>query len=210
VDLSSPTCRRTCWDREFPLSFAPVHAMHDGRATLQYSIVSRERGFTLLFPLYGNRLLMGVLSPIQSSVVFPWFRADHRLQRNVPLQLGLKVGLCGCLTTCKYIPLLENTIHSRCGVSGFVRVFVEHPNDRHDGRHCHCVATANWSSAYRIHYWYHVLHCELHLWPVSPQVLSAPNCTSDAPGKAEVYGSFLGIVIQWWNSRANVGEYRHN
>jgi fluoride ion exporter CrcB/FEX len=57
--------------------------------------------FDLLHLWY--RLLMGVLSPNQSSAVFPWFRADHPLQHNVPLQLGWKVGFCGCLTTCKVI-----------------------------------------------------------------------------------------------------------
>lgn len=46
---------------------------------------------------------MGILSPKEkSSVVFPWFRADHPLQNQLALQMGWKIGLCGCLTSCKY------------------------------------------------------------------------------------------------------------
>jgi fluoride ion exporter CrcB/FEX len=49
---------------------------------------------------------IGVLSPaIVSGHPIPWFRKDHRLQHHEAFHTALKVGLCGCLTTCKSSPV---------------------------------------------------------------------------------------------------------
>lgn len=43
---------------------------------------------------------MGMISPVEDGHPLPWFRQDHRLQRHKLFHVGLKVGFCGCLTTC--------------------------------------------------------------------------------------------------------------
>jgi len=49
--------------------------------------------------------LIGLLSPaVVGQHPLPWFRADHPLQRFESYHTALKLGLCGCLTTCKYAP----------------------------------------------------------------------------------------------------------
>jgi fluoride ion exporter CrcB/FEX len=51
--------------------------------------------------------VIGVLSPaIASGHPIPWFRKDHRLQHHEAFHTALKVGLCGCLTTCKSSPVV--------------------------------------------------------------------------------------------------------
>jgi hypothetical protein len=45
---------------------------------------------------------MGILCPPTGRHTIPWFRSDHRLQDNKYFHDGLRVGACGCLTTCKY------------------------------------------------------------------------------------------------------------
>jgi fluoride ion exporter CrcB/FEX len=58
---------------------------------------------------------IGVLSPaISSGHPIPWFRKDHRLQHHEAFHTALKVGLCGCLTTCKLSPVTYDTIHHSC------------------------------------------------------------------------------------------------
>jgi fluoride ion exporter CrcB/FEX len=53
---------------------------------------------------------IGVLSPaIASGHPIPWFRKDHRLQHHEAFHTALKVGLCGCLTTCKLSPVAYDT-----------------------------------------------------------------------------------------------------
>jgi hypothetical protein len=44
--------------------------------------------------------IMGLIDPAIPGHFLPWFRPDHPLQSNGPLIVGLKFGLCGCLTTC--------------------------------------------------------------------------------------------------------------
>jgi fluoride ion exporter CrcB/FEX len=54
---------------------------------------------------------IGVLSPaISSGHPIPWFRKDHRLQHHEAFHTALKVGLCGCLTTCKLSPVTCDTL----------------------------------------------------------------------------------------------------
>lgn len=45
--------------------------------------------------------IMGLLNPENPdrTPTIPWFRPDHPLQAHHELHIGLKVGLCGCLTT---------------------------------------------------------------------------------------------------------------
>jgi fluoride ion exporter CrcB/FEX len=60
---------------------------------------------------------IGVLSPaISSGHPIPWFRKDHRLQHHESFHTALKVGLCGCLTTCKLSPVVCGTFHHACSV----------------------------------------------------------------------------------------------
>jgi fluoride ion exporter CrcB/FEX len=61
-------------------------------------------GGALFVDLPANMLgsfVMGVLSPPTSEHPLPWFHSEHPLQQHTSFHLGLKVGLCGCLTTCK-------------------------------------------------------------------------------------------------------------
>jgi fluoride ion exporter CrcB/FEX len=58
---------------------------------------------------------IGVLSPaVASGHPIPWFRKDHRLQHHEAFHTALKVGLCGCLTTCKLSPVACGTYISAC------------------------------------------------------------------------------------------------
>jgi fluoride ion exporter CrcB/FEX len=62
---------------------------------------------------------IGVLSPaIASGHPIPWFRKDHRLQHHEAFHTALKVGLCGCLTTCKLSPVsvAYGTFQHACSV----------------------------------------------------------------------------------------------
>jgi fluoride ion exporter CrcB/FEX len=64
---------------------------------------------------------IGVLSPaIASGHPIPWFRKDHRLQHHEAFHTALKVGLCGCLTTCKSSPVVCDTFERAfwCGRVG--------------------------------------------------------------------------------------------
>ena len=66
---------------------------------------------------------IGVLSPaIASGHPIPWFRKDHRLQHHEAFQTALKVGLCGCLTTCKSSPVVCDTFQRAC--SGHVGAWI--------------------------------------------------------------------------------------
>jgi hypothetical protein len=63
-------------------------------------------GGALFVDLPANMLgsfVMGVLSPHTPEHPLPWFHSEHPLQQHTSFHLGLKVGLCGCLTTCKYL-----------------------------------------------------------------------------------------------------------
>jgi CrcB-like protein, Camphor Resistance (CrcB) len=66
-----------------------------------------ERGGALFIDLPANMLgsfFMGLMSPPEKDQASPlvWLRRDHPLQKDTSLHLGLKVGFCGCLTTCKF------------------------------------------------------------------------------------------------------------
>jgi len=50
--------------------------------------------------------LMGIISPAEDGPPLPWFKADHPLQRHKLFHIGLKVGFCGCLTTCTLFGLI--------------------------------------------------------------------------------------------------------
>jgi fluoride exporter len=82
------TCRQISSDRKFVFE-------HVYRAF-------RWSELTAPFVLFG-RFAMGVLSPTEGKPPLPWLRADHPLQKNTALRVGLQVGFCGCLTTCKLI-----------------------------------------------------------------------------------------------------------
>lgn len=80
----------------FPLS-SLVCLTSDGRT---------ERGGALFIDLPANMLgsfCMGLLcAPEQKPQAPPlfWLRWNHPWQRDAALHFGLKVGFCGCLTTC--------------------------------------------------------------------------------------------------------------
>lgn len=68
---------------------------------------------------------IGVLSPVVASGhPIPWFRKDHQLQHHVAFHTALKVGLCGCLTTCKLSPIsccvLPTMVHLRSQHSAYL------------------------------------------------------------------------------------------
>jgi fluoride ion exporter CrcB/FEX len=71
-----------------------------------------QTGGALFSDLPSNILgsfIIGVLSPaVASGHPLPWFRKDHRLQHHEAFHTALKVGLCGCLTTCKLSPACGN------------------------------------------------------------------------------------------------------
>jgi fluoride ion exporter CrcB/FEX len=74
-----------------------------------------QTGGALFSDLPSNILgcfFIGVLSPaVASGHPIPWFRKDHRLQHHEAFHTALKVGLCGCLTTCKLSPVVYVSMH---------------------------------------------------------------------------------------------------
>ena len=53
-----------------------------------------------VFPNLSLRFMFGVLS--NEIQPFAWLRTDHPIQQDAALQVGLRIGLFGCLTTCKW------------------------------------------------------------------------------------------------------------
>ena len=72
---------------------------------------TEQTGGALFIDLPADMLgsfLIGLLSPtVVGRQPLPWFRPDHPLQRFESFHTALKVGLCGCLTTCKKRCFLE-------------------------------------------------------------------------------------------------------
>lgn len=64
-----------------------------------------QTGGALFTDLPSNMLgsfLVGALSPVAGSGhTLPWFHENHHLQNNQAFHDALKIGFCGCLTTCK-------------------------------------------------------------------------------------------------------------
>jgi fluoride ion exporter CrcB/FEX len=68
---------------------------------------TNQTGGALFIDLPANMLgcfIIGLISNTsRPEHPIPWFDANHTLQKNASYLLGLRVGLCGCLTTCTFV-----------------------------------------------------------------------------------------------------------
>jgi fluoride ion exporter CrcB/FEX len=79
---------------------------------------TQQTGGALFSDLPANMLgcfMIGVLSPaVAVGHPIPWFRKEHPLQNHDGFLTALKIGFCGCLTTCKYCSLTESLLVVCC------------------------------------------------------------------------------------------------
>ena len=125
---SSPLLVRTQVGRFFGLDCGDgVHSNEDFLSGLSNRICVTTNGKTsqtggaLFTDLPANMIgsfFMGLVSPVVTGHPLVWFRPDHPLQQHDAFHTALKVGFCGCLTTCKS----KTPIYPPCMVHRIFRV----------------------------------------------------------------------------------------